>query len=92
MKRFSYVCLFYMRTNNKAASRKIIYADNLKKPVISVLSREVLNETKCISSVSNAMLLRGSNEELKHFSWEALWQEMHTKMPIFAIIFAPNLV
>lgn len=71
------------RENYKAASRKIIHSDNLKKPVISALSREVLNEMKCISSVNNATLLRGSNDELKHFSWEALWQEMQRKMPIF---------
>lgn len=66
----------------KASSKKIIQCEKLKTPVISALSKEVLNEMNITSSTNNATLLRGSNDELRHFSWEALWQEMQTKLPI----------
>lgn len=71
-----------LRNSYKASSKKIIQSKNLKAPVISALSREVLDEMNIISSTNNVTLLRGSNDELRHFSWEAIWQEMQTKFPI----------
>ena len=70
------------RKSYKASSRKIVHSEDLLTPVISALSKEVLSEMNCISSTNNVTLLRGTNEELKFFSWDALWQEMQIKLPI----------
>ena len=58
--------------SSEVSSRKKIYFEDLQTPVISALSKTVLNEMKCVSSTTNATLLRCPNEELKHFSWDAL--------------------
>lgn len=63
----------------EASLRKI---EDLQIPAVSALSKTVLNEMKCVSLTTSATLLRYSNEELKQYSWDALWQEMQAKMPI----------
>ena len=70
------------RKSYQASSRKIVRSQELQKPVILALLKEVLGEMRSISSSSNFTLLRGSNENLENFSWGAMFEEMQGKLPI----------
>ena len=70
------------RKNFRASGNKIVQSEELQKPVLGALAKQVFREMKSSSSTSSVTLLRDSDEALKQFSWESIWLEIRGKLPI----------
>lgn len=64
----------------------IVHSCNMRPPIVSKVCTCIVSEMKAISSINHNSLLRYSDEGLKKFSWEAVYDELSQHLPTLMMI------
>ena len=65
----------------KAAAGRIFSLRKTHDYIMISVARQIRHEIKEICSLKHNSVLRISHENIKHFSWEVIWQELNNKVP-----------
>lgn len=65
----------------KSAANSIVAFSKTHVYVLSAVTKQINSEMKNISSLKYNSILRSDHDNVKHFSWVAIWNEFTQKLP-----------
>ena len=69
----------------KSAANNIVVFSKTHKYVLSAVTKQIRGEMNSICSVNYNSVLRSEHENVKHFSWGAIWNEFTQKLPTLVL-------
>ena len=69
----------------KSAANNIVIFSETHKYVLSAVTKQIRGEMNSICSVNYNSVLRSEHENVKHFSWGAIWNEFTQKLPTLVL-------